>query len=147
MSLIEGMVSILIFSFGVLAIVALQARLVTHASDARYRSEAAMAANDLVAQMLAGNRNPTALAIDYADDGAAFLAWEAGLQTKLPGVVTNPPMVVVTPAVIPGRRSASIVQVTVRWKDPTAAIADPPRQYVTRTEIVACSAGANGGCS
>ncbi len=51
--LLEALISILIFSIGILAIVGLQAASVKMSSDAKYRSDASLLANQLVAQMWA----------------------------------------------------------------------------------------------
>ena len=45
-SLIEGLVAILIFSFGILALVSMQATSIQQSSGAKYRSEASLLAKD-----------------------------------------------------------------------------------------------------
>lgn len=58
--LIEALVGILIFSMGILAMVAMQATAVRAAQDSRYRTEAITYANDLLGQILVNvDRNPT----------------------------------------------------------------------------------------
>jgi type IV pilus assembly protein PilV len=49
--LLEGLVAILIFSFAVLALVGLQARLTTAQSEAKYRADASYLANELLGVM------------------------------------------------------------------------------------------------
>jgi type IV pilus assembly protein PilV len=49
--LLEGLVAILIFSFAVLALVGLQARLKTAQSEAKYRADASYLANELLGVM------------------------------------------------------------------------------------------------
>lgn len=51
MMLIEVLVSILIFSIGVLALVGLQARMTAAQSDAKYRADASYLANEVVGTM------------------------------------------------------------------------------------------------
>lgn len=59
-TLIEVMVSLLIFSLGVLGMVAMQTKAITYAVDAEDRSRAALLASELVAAMWAeGTNNPT----------------------------------------------------------------------------------------
>jgi len=52
--LLEALISILIFSIGILAIIGLQAASIKMSSDAKYRSDASFLANQLVAQMWDG---------------------------------------------------------------------------------------------
>lgn len=54
MSLVEVMVSMVIFSFGVLGMIALQANAIKFSVDAENRNRAALLASDLVAEMWAG---------------------------------------------------------------------------------------------
>ena len=56
MALIESLVSILIFSFGVLGLIGLQARAVNYSMDAENRDRAALLANEITSSMwLAGS--------------------------------------------------------------------------------------------
>lgn len=52
-ALLEALVAILIFSFGILAIMGLQANAIGNVRDAKYRSDAAYLANQIVALMWA----------------------------------------------------------------------------------------------
>ena len=45
--LLEALIAILIFSLGILALIGLQATAISQSTDARYRSEAALLANDI----------------------------------------------------------------------------------------------------
>lgn len=51
--LLEALISILIFSIGILAIIGLQAASIKMSGDAKYRSDASLLANQLVGQMWA----------------------------------------------------------------------------------------------
>ena len=53
MTLLEVLVSILIFSFGILGLVALQARATQYSVDAEDRNRAALLANEVASQMVA----------------------------------------------------------------------------------------------
>ena len=53
--LLEGLIAIVIFSLGVLAIVGMQASMVRASSDAKYRVDASFLANQKIGQMW-GNR-------------------------------------------------------------------------------------------
>lgn len=116
--LLEAMIAILIFSVGILAIIALQAAAVNASSDAKYRSDACMLANELIGQMRAGNRIPATLQANFQTGGAAYIAWLAKVQATLPLVVANPPIVNIS--VIPGpTTSSSWVTITVLWQLPS----------------------------
>lgn len=54
--LLEALVAILVFSFGVLAIVGLQASSIKSSSDAKYRADAASLANQILGMMWADAR-------------------------------------------------------------------------------------------
>lgn len=49
--LVEVLVAVLIFSLGILAVIGLQAVAVTNVSDAKYRADASLIANQLIGQM------------------------------------------------------------------------------------------------
>jgi len=51
LSLIEALVSILIFSIGILGLIGLQARAIAFSSDAKFRADAAFLANQLIARI------------------------------------------------------------------------------------------------
>ena len=118
--LLEGLIAILIFSLGILAVVGLQAVAVKQVSDARYRSDAALLANQLLGTMWVGDRSTTNLQTNFnSPQGAGYLAWlgSAGssgtVAGTLPGVTTttNPPTVVVD--------GAGTVTVTLYWHAPS----------------------------
>jgi len=49
--LVEGMIAILIFSLGILAIIGLQAASIRHTTDAKYRLDASFAANEALGKI------------------------------------------------------------------------------------------------
>jgi type IV pilus assembly protein PilV len=106
MALLEALIGILIFSLGILAMVAMQAASVNAVADAQYRIEAVNAANHLLAQMWVDvNRTDSAsvqaslLAFEHQTSGtpdscafdgdaatsAAVTAWLNYLNTGGPG--------------------------------------------------------------
>lgn len=123
--LLEALIAILIFSMGILGIVALQAAAVKNTTDAKYRSDAGMLANQLIGQMWASNR--ATLATDFVGpSGSAYQAWLADVQATLPGVSdTNLPAVTVTTTVtnISGTVSDTThtVNLVLRWQSPGEA--------------------------
>ena len=72
MLLIEGLIAILVFSLGVLAMVGMQAQSIAHTSQAKYRVDAAFLANKLIAQMWADTPANRPL---YATGGTSFNTW------------------------------------------------------------------------
>jgi type IV pilus assembly protein PilV len=135
--LLEAMIGILVFSLGVLALVAMQAISVSNVSNAQYRSEAAILANEIIAAAWVDRCDTTIIATSpcganvanvmnfrYPGGTAAALApWLAKLQgtpgskTGLPQATNYPPTITVVPT--PGENSATIT-VTIRWKGPDA---------------------------
>ena len=114
-TLLEAMIGILIFSVGILALVGMQALAIKHMSDAKYRSDAAFFANEIIAQMWV---NRTSLGTyGFGGSGAppaAIESWVTNIidpKIGLPGVTAaaNLPIIDV---------SGTTVTVTVRWQLP-----------------------------
>lgn len=149
--LVEVLIALLVFAVGVLGLVGLQASAVQQSSQARYRTEAMLLANDLFGQMwVAPSRAATDLSTNFGSDlaGTAYTAWKAKVFEQLPSSSAYPPLVVVTPvaplfAIVagasapadPALQATARVTVTVRWKAPSDATSDPVRQYVATTEF------------
>jgi type IV pilus assembly protein PilV len=110
--LLESLIAILIFSMGILAVVGMQAVAIKDTSQAKFRTDASMFANQLIGQMWADDR--TTLQASYnSPGGAKYQTWAAlvtNAQTGLPGAAANPPTVVVD--------GTNTVTVTVRWQSP-----------------------------
>lgn len=135
--LIEVLVSILIFSVGILGVVGLQASAVRASTDAKYRSEAGLLANELIGKMWASDRTQATLQAAFASgtNGTAYQSWawtggSGGTQSApaagtvlqtLPGAQTNLPTVTVTavPGGIAGVPSTSLVTITIYWQAPS----------------------------
>lgn len=86
--LIEVMISVIIFSVGVLALVGLQASMTRAQTEAKVRADAAYLAQELIGLMWADMAN----AASYADAGCAghapCAAWQAKVAALLPGATT-----------------------------------------------------------
>jgi len=126
MLLLEVLLAILIFSFGVLGIVGLQAASIRHVNESQYRGEAIFLANSLVSQMWADDRtatDPSYLDATYGDggSGSGYAAFKE-LARRLPGtdVSGNAPAVKVEPGPTP---TSSVVTVTVYWQLPGETVA------------------------
>lgn len=133
--LLEALIAILIFSMGILAVVGLQAASVKASSDAKYRSDASLLANQLVGQLWASDRTPATLQANFSSPaGPLYAAWQADVVANLPGVATTPPIVLVTPAV-GTTTTSSLVTITIFWKMPSEAAAAPSHIYTTLAQI------------
>jgi type IV pilus assembly protein PilV len=145
--LLDAVIAILIFSIGILGMVALQGSAIKLAGDAQFRTNAAMFADQVIAQMW-GDYDPvnyptgSQLTTDYSSpSGAKYLVWKTTLDCStaaaavpcLPGVTANPPTIVIQNADTTGGKSpSSLVTVTVFWKSPNDT---GPHQYVSVTQI------------
>ena len=119
--LLEALIGVLIFSFGILGIVGLQAQSLRHTGDAEYRAEATYLANSLISKMWTDD--PGVLKAKYdstVGTGAGYVAFKGDAAT-LPGGAANIPIVLVDPAA-PAPQSPSVqghvVQVSVFWQLP-----------------------------
>ena len=118
-TLLESLIAILVFSFGVLGMVGLQAASIKSISEAKYRTDAAFLANELIGQMWAERATITT---DYTapDD------WADRVASTLPGG-TGSVAVSVDPNTTPLLRTT----VTVQWTVPGNA----PHQFVSVAQI------------
>ena len=118
-TLLESLIAILVFSFGVLGMVGLQAASIKSISEAKYRTDAAFLANELIGQMWAERATITT---DYTapDD------WADRVASTLPGG-TGSVAVSVDPNTTPLLRTT----VTVQWTVPGNA----QHQFVSVAQI------------
>ena len=140
--LLEALISVLIFSMGILAIIGLQAASVKASSDAKYRTEASFYANELIGKMWVSSRSVAALTASFAGTGGAggteYVAWTGNASTlaagtimgDLPGAQLNPPSVVVES--VPGGHQSSKVTITIHWQLPGESTV---HQYITVAQI------------
>jgi type IV pilus assembly protein PilV len=114
--LLEALIATLIFSFGSLAMVGLQARAVRHANDAQYRGEAAQLAQAAIAEMGVTDVATLAARFDAQRGGAGYAAL-LDRAKKLPGVsdAQNSPDVLIGPGPTTDSREISLV---VYWAAP-----------------------------
>lgn len=107
--LIEALIGILIFSVGILALIGMQATAMRNTADARYRSEAAFLASQIIGQMWVDRTN-------LASYGAAGYAprdtWANQVAATLPGIPANAP----APTIVIG--AGNEVTVTIQWVQP-----------------------------
>lgn len=119
--LLEALIGILIFSLGVLALVAMQAVSISTVSNARYRTEAAFLANEIISQIWVdrGANCSNVGTYAYSGGGAAppLSLWVDKVKSLMPKADTYEPSIAV--AAVPGT-SAREVTVTIRWQAPDA---------------------------
>jgi len=128
--LLEALISILIFSIGILAIIGLQAAAVKASSDGKYRSDASLLANQLVGQMWVSDRTAAGvLQTNFQTGGTAYNSWLADVQSTLPMVAANPPTVVI----VPGATTGNVVTITLFWQLPSDTAV---HQYSTIVPII-----------
>ena len=125
--LIEALIGILIFSIGILALIGMQAAAMKNTTDARYRSEAAYLANQIIGQMWVDRTNLA----QYDDAIAAYGLrdqWRLQVAATLPGVdpAAIPPTLV--PSILVPAASNNKVTVVVRWRQPGDPPGNAPRQ-------------------
>ncbi len=125
--LLEALIGVLIFSFGILGIVGLQAASLRHTGESEYRAEAMYYANSLISQMWTDN--PAGLKNKYdstVGTGAGYTAFQ-GVVADLPGGGTIAPIVLVDPAkdctntndvAPPPSLQSHVVVVCVYWQVP-----------------------------
>jgi type IV pilus assembly protein PilV len=125
-TIFEILVSVLILSFGILALVGLQARSLSAASDAKYRVEATNYADQIVGQMWADRANLANYPTFAAPEAAA---WRAQVLAGLPGATA--PVITVTGTIATG----TLVSVRVNWVPPGHPAGAPANNVVVQTRI------------
>jgi len=136
--LLEALIGVLIFSFGILGIVGLQAQALRHTGESEYRAEAIYLANSLISKMWTDDPAVLKAKYDSTVGGAGYVSF-ANSAASLPGVVvatsTNLPVVLVDPAApIPQSPSQQghVVLVSVFWR----IAGDPAVHNYTTTGVV-----------
>ena len=112
--LLEALIAILIFAFGVLGLVGLLGSSVRVTNDARYRAEASNLANAMLAEMW--TMDVARMDADFGAGGAKLAAWQAKAESLLPSAAAHPVTVDLPKS---GRSPQSrTVTVTVFWQLP-----------------------------
>ena len=104
--LIEALIGILIFSIGILALLGMQATAMRATIDAKYRSEAAFLANEIIGVMWVNRANISQYATASCTSNTECNAWRTRVQTILPSGAAA--------IAISGQQ----VTVTVSWQRP-----------------------------
>ena len=125
--LLEALVGVLIFAFGILGLVGLQAQAIRNTNDLQYRGEAIQIANAAMGRMWTMDR--TQIKTSYeGDKGTGGEGYTALVEAaaRLPGNDVDDNKPTVTVAAGPTTTSSQVT-VTVRWQLPGEA---GPHQYV-----------------
>ena len=141
--LLEALIAILIFSLGVLTIVALQATSIKLTTDAKYRTNATLLANRLIGQMWTASGNLTTLKanFDSVTSGAGYATWLAEVQQPdgLPGVADASGSRVSTLPIVTVNDSAGVnggvVTIELFWRTPEMK-PEQRHRHVVSSQIV-----------
>lgn len=136
--LLEGLISILLFSIGILAIVGLQATSIKMVSDAKYRSDASLLADQLIGQMWGSDHTVATLQGNFSSNpaGSLYLNWTNSVNASLPGVsgvAANQPVVTFTTNTLTATPS-SIATITIYWNSPNEPV--QAHKHVVVAEII-----------
>jgi type IV pilus assembly protein PilV len=119
--LIEALVGILIFAVGIIALMGLQSAAITNTIEAKFRSDAAFFANQIIGKMWVDRANVVNLSYDTTNAGASgnaeLQAWKTAVQNTLPQATGA-----LSPTVrIVNSNAGYDVTVTVFWQKPGQA--------------------------
>jgi type IV pilus assembly protein PilV len=109
--LLESLIAILIFAFGVLGLIGLLGSSIRVTNDARYRSEAANLAGAMIADMW--TMTAARMDSDFGPGGTRLAAWKTKAASLLPSADATVDLT--PPGLSPQSRT---VVVTVFWKLP-----------------------------
>jgi type IV pilus assembly protein PilV len=123
-SLIEVLVSILIFSFGIVGLIGLQARALQYSTSAEDTSRAALLANELSTAIVVGQPSPRAPALVVP----GLVAWQVRVGDATTGGLPNG---VGTVTLV----NPTTADITIQWRPPSAAATATPNQYVTQVIV------------
>ena len=112
--LLESLIAILIFAFGILGLIGLLGSSVRVTNDARYRSEAANLANAMIADMW--TMTSAKMDTDFCAGCSKLLAWQTKAEALLPSAAAHPITLDLTQAGL-SPESRTVV-VTVYWQMP-----------------------------
>jgi type IV pilus assembly protein PilV len=138
--LLEALIGILIFSLGILSLVALQATSIQLTSDAKYRTDASLLANRLIGQMWASGLTPADLETAFESGGDQYNAWLADVQgiEGLPGVVAASSGIDSTLPTVTVDAATGQVVITLFWRTPQMPTsgANSSHRHVVVSQIV-----------
>lgn len=124
-SLLEGLISIVIFSLAMLGLVGLQASSVQMTTEAKYRADAAFLADQLIGQLAVANPanvGSFAHSSGSASTNPVVIGWLAQVNQVLPGADSTKQQIAVIPD--PNFPTTNFPQVTISisWQSPQQAV-------------------------
>jgi type IV pilus assembly protein PilV len=148
--LLEALISILIFSIGILAIIGLQVNSIKLANDSKYRADASLLANQIVGAMWAAQSSAT-FTTDFAGTafvaspynctgGTQYCAWATRVAATIPITGVSAPTVTIAQTTMPITGASSVVTSTatvdVYWTMPGESTSGAGgHHYQTFTQI------------
>lgn len=113
--LLDGLIALLIFAFGVLGLIGMIGGSIRASNDARYRAEAINLANAMVGDMW--TTQPASLDTQFGTGGAKLVAWQTQAASLLPTATgANAPQVDLTQPGLSAQSRSAVV--TVFWQMP-----------------------------
>jgi type IV pilus assembly protein PilV len=122
MALLEVLVSLLLFSFGILGLIGLQARAISLSTDAGDRNRAALLANEIASTMW--------LSKSVTLDTSTGSVWQTRVADPTKDGLPNGAVTVIAVA---GTTNSADIRLT--WKAPSRASADASSQLTTRVTL------------
>ena len=129
-ALLEGLIAILVFSIGVLALLGLQVNAINAITDSKYRTDAAFLASQLLAQMSSDSQVNRP---GYAYTGAGLIPpplqqWVAQVNDTMIDSVHFPPTVQIASSVLGTSGIQHTVTITIFYRPPKST---NPHRFVT----------------
>jgi type IV pilus assembly protein PilV len=121
-SLIEALVAILIFAFGVLGMVGLQASMTRAQTSSKFRADAATLASEVIGLMWIDRGQLANYATDSCSDHGPCLDWKNKVTKLLPG----------SAVAVTADGSTGAVDITLTWTVP----GEGTHTYATSTSVI-----------
>ncbi|HKE39477.1 MAG TPA: hypothetical protein VKG21_06545 [Casimicrobiaceae bacterium] len=136
--LLEALIGILVFSFGILGIVGLQAQAIRFTNDSEFRAEAVYLANALISKMWTDDRTQLKAKYDSTVGGPEYVNFQNQVKNAFKGAdVLDPVVLVDDPALPPApSKTSSVVQVQISWRLPGEPASAAYNHNYTTTGVV-----------
>jgi type IV pilus assembly protein PilV len=135
-ALLETLLAMLVFSLGILTVVAIQAASVKMSADAQLRTRAVLLADQLVGTMWVSGEKIADLQTKFQTGGEGYNEWAESVSAALPGVSldgdTKPTVVIISD---PDAERNGEVTITLYWRTPNMKDGDDSRQHVVISQI------------
>ena len=136
--LLEALISILVFSLGILTVIGIEATSIKMATDAQLRTRAALLADRLVGQMWVSGEDIADLKTKFQTNGVAYNAWKNDVLAGLPDVAASDAPEHSTLPTVSVQDSAGTdfgrVVVTIYWRTPSMS-ADQRHRHIVTSQI------------